>query len=226
MRLSIIVPVFNEQRTVAEILKKLQILVLPGWDKEIIVIDDASTDGSWQKIMEFGDGLKAIQHAKNLGKGAAIKTGLASATGEYVIIQDADLEYDPEDIPALLKVAENDLNAVIYGSRNLHPERQGYIHYVWGVKVLTALVNFLYNATLTDVYTCYKLFPRRLLGEIRQKSTGFEFEAEVTAKILKKGIAIREVPIRYYPRKFSEGKKINFFDAVIGVWTIIKNRLK
>lgn len=217
MKLSIIVPVYNEEKTIGIILQKLRNLDIIGWEKEIIVVDDGSRDSTNLKVTNA----VLVVHDKNLGKGAAVKTGLKHATGDYVVIQDGDLEYDPADIVLLVKEAEKGARAV-YGSRNLHPERRGYWHYVLGVKVLTMLVNQLCRSKLTDVYTCYKLVSAPLLRDLNLESRGFEVEAEITVKILKKGIPIIETPIRYSPRRFSEGKKINFMDGVKGALSIVK----
>ena len=226
-RLTVIIPVYNEEKTIAQVLARVAALNFLGWQKEIIVVDDGSRDNSKVKTQNAKQqykiqNLQILEHEKNQGKGAAIKTGLKHATGEAVVIQDADLEYDPAEIQSLL--SEFDGRTAIYGSRNLHPERRGYPHYVLGVWLLTQLINLLYRANLTDAYTGYKLFPLSLLKSLDIESHGFEFEAEVTCKILKSGYNIKEVPIRYFPRKFTEGKKIRFEDGLIGIWTILKNR--
>ena len=230
MKLSIIVPVYNEERTVGLALQRLFNLALPGWEKEILVVDDGSTDNSKvqtqkAKFQFQNQNLKLLFHEVNEGKGAAIRTALKEAAGDYVIIQDADAEYDPKDIPVLLAAAQTKNAPVVYGSRNIHPRRTGYPHYVLGVWVLTTLTNILYRSNLTDVYTGYKLFRTSVLRSLNLQSQGFEFEAEVTAKLLKRGIPIVEVAIDYSPRRFAEGKKIRFRDALLGFWTILKNRL-
>ena len=226
MKLSIIVPVFNEEKTIEKVLQTLASLTLPppagGWDKEIIVIDDGSWDNS-KKIIEKYE-VRLISHEKNFGKGAAIKTALEYAASDAIIIQDADLEYDPADWSAMLNLFESQNCDAVYGSRNLNPKRRGYPHYVLGVALLSGLTNILYGSKLTDVYTCYKLIRTDVLKNLNIKSDGFEFEAEVTAKLLLGNHKILEVPISYSPRKFNEGKKIRFKDALIGGWTILKNR--
>lgn len=224
-RLSIIVPAYNEEKTIAAVLEKLLDLDLPGWDKEIVVINDGSTDKTAQAVFPYLNEIKYHQHEANRGKGAAIRTALGLVTGDAVIIQDADLEYDPRAFPDLLSVYSANPSAVVYGSRNLNPKRRGYRLYVLGSKLLDILVNVLFGARLTDVYTGYKLFPAAVLKQITLLSKGFEFEAEVTVKLLKLGVPIQEVPIDYFPRSFAEGKKIKFRDALRGALTIISNRL-
>lgn len=225
--ISIIIPVFNERLTIAEILKRTINASVLDYKKEIIVVDDGSNDGT-EKILE---NLKEkfhfilLKHSQNLGKGAGIKTGLEQVTGDWVLIQDADLEYNPDDYPKLLG-ALSEKSPVIYGSRNLEKQKRGYWPYVLGAKFLNFLVNLLFGSKLTDVYTGYKLFPASLIKEISLTSRGFEFEIEITLKVLKKGIVIKEIPIHYYPRKFSEGKKIRCRDGLIGLWTVIKYWLK
>ncbi len=226
MKLSIIVPALNEEKTIGQVLDQLAELNFIGWEKEVIVVDDGSTDNSkikMQSAKSQGKIQNLIFHEKNQGKGAAIRSALEVAIGDAVVIQDADLEYDPAEIQNLLEAYEN--GAAVFGSRNLHPERTGYPHYVLGVWVLTKLINILYRAHLTDSYTCYKLIPRDVMKSLDLQSRGFEFEAEVCVKLLKKGIKIKEVPIRYSPRRFAEGKKIKARDGLIGLWTIIKNRI-
>jgi glycosyltransferase involved in cell wall biosynthesis len=228
--LSIVIPVYNEDGTVYEALRRVAVQDTGGWEKEIIVVDDGSRDSSKLKVqsakLQFKiKNLLLLEHGKNLGKGAAIRTALTRVTGDYILIQDADLEYDPADWPILLEAAEANPGAAVYGSRNLKPDRRGYRHFVWGVWFLTALINLLFRARLTDAYTGYKLIPRRARGSFPLISRGFEFEAEVTARLLKRKIMVQEVPIHYYPRKFSEGKKIRWQDGLKGFWTIVKNRV-
>ena len=161
------------------------------------------------------------KHSKNIGKGAAIRTGLKLATGDLIIIQDADLEYNPNNYKDLLNALSEEV-AAVYGSRNINPKKRGYAHFVLGVKILTGVINLLFGSKLTDSYTCYKLFRASLSNSISLESYGFEIEAEITAKILKKRMVIKEVPIEYFPRKFFQGKKIRFRDGLIGLWTIFK----
>lgn len=228
-KLSILIPAFNEEKTITQVITRVNEQIYPGWDKEIIVIDDGSTDGTITKIQETRnkiDNLKLITHKKNQGKGSAIKTGLAAAFdagADTVIVQDADLEYDPADIKLLLDELDRGAD-VVYGSRNLKPERRGYSHYILGSKVMDFLVNLFFGTRLTDVYTCYKLFKTDVLRKIGIQSTGFEMEMELTVKALKMGYQIKEVPIHYYPRKFNEGKKIRAKDGLKGILTLLKYR--
>lgn len=229
-KLSVIIPVLNEETTLIQILERVAQAPSLDFEKEIIVIDDGSTDRSGVILENLKDKYQLIvlKHQQNLGKGEAIQTGLAAATGEAIIIQDADLEYLPEDWPKLLKELESGQSEVgaIYGSRNLNPKKRGYFHYVLGAWFLTQVNNLLFRVKLTDIYTCYKLFPADLIKSIPLESDGFEIEVEITAKILKKGYQIREIGINYYPRKFKQGKKIRFKDGLKGLWTMIKWRFR
>ena len=225
-KLSIIIPILNEEATLEKILEQVYLASVFDYEKEIIVIDDGSTDKTAEILEKIKDkfNLIILKHKERHGKGRALRTGFERVTGQVVIIQDADLEYSPNDYENLLKVFENTGSAV-YGSRNINPDRKGYSHYVFGVWLLTKVNNILFNSKLTDTYTCYKLFPSDLIKSIQLKSNGFEIEAEITAKILKKGKDIKEVPIKYNPRKFKDGKKIKIIDGLKGLWTIIKYRI-
>ena len=222
-KLSIIIPVYNEEKTIAAVLEKVLAQSYSGWIKEIIVVNDCSSDRTEAIVRSYLDRVRYIKHKINRGKGAAIKTGLTAAAGEAVIVQDADLEYDPADIRLLLNELDKGAN-VVYGSRNLRPERRGYSHYVLGSKLMDWLVNLFFWTHLTDVYTCYKLFRTDVLRKIGINSRGFEMEMELTAKALKMGYEIAEVPIHYYPRKFADGKKIRAKDGLKGIWTLLKYR--
>jgi len=218
-------PVFNELETIEKIIEKVECLVI---SKEIIIVDDCSTDGTREilesKRKDADEKLKIIFHKKNQGKGSAIKTGLNYVTGDYVIIQDGDLEYDPKEYLKLLAEVEANKDRAVYGSRLLiRPSNMSILH-LWGNRFLTFATNFLYKARLTDMETCYKLVETGLLKELGLKSNHFEIEPEITAKILKRGVSIKEVPINYLGRKFHEGKKITWRDGFSSLRVLIKYR--
>ena len=220
--LSVIIPVYNEAATLPELLKR--VMVVPV-DKEILIVDDGSTDGTSDFLKEISDErIKVLRHDANRGKGAAIRTALPHTRGALVIVQDGDLEYDPMDYLVLLR-AIDDSDGVVYGSRNLKP-RSGrfYLRYWLGGVVLSQIANSLYGLHLTDVTTSYKLFRSSLIKYLNLDCEGFEFCEEVTAKLGKKKIRIKEVPISYSPRKFEEGKKIRWTDGLKAVWTLLKFR--
>ncbi|MDP3965655.1 MAG: glycosyltransferase family 2 protein [bacterium] len=224
-KLSIIIPVYNEEKTIGEIVKRVSDVPLSGYEKEIIVVNDGSDDGTERllKRLKENSGFILLEHNANLGKGAAIKTALTRVTGNLVLIQDADMEYDPNDYQELLAAVDTE-SPVIYGSRNLGRAERGHFLYFLGGKFLTALFNILFGAHLTDINTGYKLFPADLIKSISLESNGFEFCEEITAKIYTLGYRVKEIPIHYTPRSFSEGKKISALDGLIGIWTIIKYR--
>ena len=227
MKLSVIMPVFNEKETIEKIVEKVRALSI---DKEIIIVDDCSTDGT-REILESkysrGDSeIKVIFQEKNQGKGSAIRKGLDYAGGDYVIIQDGDLEYDPEEYLKLLAEVKTSEDKAVYGSRFLfHSVKMSPLHR-FGNRFLTLITNFLYGSKLTDMETCYKLIEKSLLKELSLKSKHFEIEPEITAKILRKGIRIKEVPIDYLGRKFHEGKKISWKDGFSSLWTLVKYRFR
>jgi len=225
MKLSIIVPVFNEENTIEEIIR--QVISLPI-DSELIIVDDGSTDKTREILKKYDgkDKIKIILHEKNRGKGYAIRTGLKSFSGDAVTIQDADLEYDPKDLPKLLKPIEEGKADVVYGSRFMNEKKRDNqrLSFYLGSVVLTALTNILYNAHLTDEATCYKMFKRDVISAVKLRCKRFEFCPEVTAKVRKLGFKIMELPISYKPRKITEGKKINAKDGISAAWTLIKYR--
>ena len=226
MRLSIIIPVFNERATVLEVLNRVMAIDL---DTEIIVVDDGSTDGTRELLAECIRGsdrnVTLVAHAANRGKGAALATGTARATGEYVIAQDADLEYDPADCTRLLAVAEARQANAVYGSRFGAAPRNMSLRHVVGNRLVTGLTNLLYGSSLTDMETCYKLVRRSLFEKIGIACNRFDVEPEITAKLLRRGVTIHEVPIGYTGRSFAEGKKISWVDFVAAVWTLVRLRV-
>ncbi len=227
MKLSIIIPCYNEKDTILEVLERVEQVPI---DKEIIIVDDGSKDGTREiltRLKEEKPELKIIFHENNRGKGGAIKTGVEHAEGDYVIIQDADLEYFPEDYPKLLKPIIEGKAEVVFGSRLLEKTNpKGSIAYYLGRYSINWVVNILFGVHLTDSYTCYKVFPRDLIKNFNIESRGFELEAELTSKTLLSGKKIYEVPIRYKPRSVEEGKKINWKDWFKGALTYLKYRLK
>lgn len=235
MKLSIVVPVYNEEKTILITLKRLLAVPLPSLEKEIIVVDDGSTDKSLEKVRRFTKShptITLVVHDRNYGKGKAIRSGMKKAKGKYILIQDADLEYDPKFIPVLLKPLKTKNAEVVYGTRltrkpNFKEDQRTvrfFIHYL-GNKALSFIFSLLYQQWLTDIETCYKLFPRKINKEFPLDSKGFEFEAEITAKLCRNNYKIFEVPIRTLPRGYQEGKKLNTVsDGFKTLWTIIKYR--
>lgn len=224
MEITSIIPVFNERKTIEEIVHRVKAVNIVD---EIIIVDDGSTDGTREILEKYKEDplVKVILHDRNRGKGAAVRTGIKSATGEVLIIQDADLEYDPRDYPTLLKPIEEGIADVVYGSRFLGGARRPILY--WNMvanKILTFLTNILYNNILSDMETGYKVFFREMVKDIPLRSHGFEFEPEFTAKILKRHMRIFEVPITFNPREYSQGKKIKAWDGFIAVWTLIRYR--
>jgi glycosyltransferase involved in cell wall biosynthesis len=222
--LSVIVPVFNERSTVAEVLRRVRNVELPV-DVEVIVVDDGSSDGTDKILGALGDStVRIISHGTNRGKGAAIRTGMEAARGDLVIIQDADLEYDPDDWSKLLDPIVRGKAQVVYGSR-FTGERKNMLPLHWlGNRFLSLVTNVLYSSTLSDMESCYKLFDRRVLEGITIESDRFEFEPEITAKILRRGHRIYEVPISYAGREPSEGKKITWRDGIGALTTLLRYR--
>jgi len=222
VRLSVVIPVYNEVGTIKEIVSRVQAVDL---EKEIIIVDDGSTDGTRELLQEITlshENVRVLYHDRNQGKGAALRTGFEGATGDIVIIQDADLEYDPREYPVLLEPILDGRADIVYGSRFLGgPHRVLFFWHYLGNKFLTLLSNALTNLNLTDMETCYKVFRREVLNDIQLKSNRFGFEPEFTAKIAKKGFRIYETSISYSGRTYAEGKKIGWKDGVKAIVAII-----
>jgi glycosyltransferase involved in cell wall biosynthesis len=233
MKLSIIIPVYNEEKTVSQILKKISTIKFKDVIKEIIVVDDGSSDNTLVVIKSLKlSGIKLFTHKKNQGKGAAVRTGINNATGEYIVIQDADLEYNPEDINKLLEPIQSGRARVVYGTRlkrlpNFSRDErtiQFFLHYM-GNKFLSLITSILYFHWVTDMECCYKLFPIKALEGTVLHARGFEFEPEITVKLLKKGYKMVEVPISTNPRSYGEGKKLNSLkEGPKALWVLIKYR--
>ena len=225
MLLSVLIPAYNEIKSIDTLLDKIQAVPL---NKEIIIVDDGSTDGTRERLATFESipNVRVVFHAHNQGKGAAIRTAIQHMTGDIAIVQDADLEYEPQDYLALVKPITEGHEKVIYGSRFLKPEnRHSYFSFYIGGQVVTLLTNILFNQRLTDEPTCYKVFDADFLRSIPLECTRFEFCPEVTAKVAKRGIRIRELPISYYPRSIAEGKKISWLDGIEAIWVLLKYRI-
>ena len=221
---SVLIPAYNEEQTLEVVLRKVSAMRL---SKELLVVDDGSTDGTRALLARLADELpiQIITHPRNLGKGQAIRSALAASHGRFLLIQDADFEYDPDDYPALLKPLLEERAPIVYGSRFLGPHRASYFWHRLGNGLITFLVNVLFNASLTDVETGYKAFRRDLAERVRLRSAGFEFEVEFTCKLLRLGHTIFEVPVSYYGRSYAEGKKITWRDGVRALWVILCCRL-
>ncbi len=237
MKLSIIIPVFNEEKTISKVLDRVSEVRIKGTEKEIIVVDDGSSDKTASKIKTYLSNknkktFKFIQHEKNKGKGSAVRTGIDAASGDYLIIQDADLEYDVDDIPRLFSNIQGKLD-VVYGTRLNRLPRLGdeerrfqFLAHYFGNRFLSLVTSVLYGQWITDMETCYKIFPRASVKNMNLVSRRFDFEPEITAKLLKRRLKIKEIPIKTNPRGYEEGKKLNTVrDGVVALWTLIKFRL-
>jgi glycosyltransferase involved in cell wall biosynthesis len=243
--LSILIPVFNEERLVAELLGRVAEVVLPmGMPRELVIVDDGSSDRTREVVSQWIEAHPAVEaklviHDRNLGKGAAVRTGIDSSKGDVLVIQDADLEYDPNDIVEVIQPILEGSCHVVYGSRILMEKALGrsgicglitgkhphsYVMAYLGGVMITKWVNFLTDSHLTDEPTCYKCFTRHALCGVEIRNDDFAWEPEITMKLLKAGYRIREVPISYHPRKREEGKKIHWQDGVKALWTVWKNR--
>ena len=225
MKLSVLIPVYDEVHTIENLVKAVEAVSV---EKEIILVDDCSTDGTRQLLSKsYGDGrgdIKVIYHDKNLGKGSAVKTALKVAKGCYAIIQDGDLEYDPQDYIRLLDEAERTEADVVYGSRFLTTWRSTSFPHFLVNKFLTVITNILYGSNLTDMETCYKMIKTDLFKRLNLESERFEIEPEITAKLLKRGYKITEVPISYKGRSYHEGKKITWKDGIATLWALVRFR--
>ncbi|MCL4250061.1 MAG: glycosyltransferase family 2 protein [Anaerolineae bacterium] len=226
LKLSVVIPCYNEVDTIKKVLDRV---LAVGLADEVVIVDDGSSDGTRDVLRQMQDerrdGVRIIFHEQNKGKGAALVTGFAAASGDILLIQDADLEYDPRDYPHLIQPIIEGISPVVYGSRFLGGPRKAMNF--WNMvanKMLTLATNMLYNAILSDMETCYKVFKADVARDMVIHARGFEFEPEFTAKVLKQGIRIYEVPIAYNGREWTEGKKIKWTDAPIALWTLIKYR--
>ena len=227
MKLSVVIPVYNEKNTIEEIIKRVLAVDLDAVEKELIVVDDASKDGTINILKDLEKvypNVKFYYKPENKGKGDTLKVGFSHSTGDYVVVQDADLEYDPQDIKGLLRALEESKADVIYGSRfSGNYEDMSSLHY-FGNKMLTIVTNLFFGVLLTDMETCYKLMPGDFVRKINIKSPRFDFEPEITAQILKAKLRIKEVPISYKGRSWSEGKHITWKDGFAAILTLVKFR--
>ncbi len=228
MEISVVIPVYNEVRTIEKVIQRVKNVNI---EKEIIVVDDCSTDGTREILRKINeDGIRVFFHEKNQGKGAALCTGFKYITGEIAVIQDADLEYDPQDYIKLIKPIKDGMADVVYGSRFLtyifHCKRLFYLTHFIGNKFLNFLIRLLFRTKITDMETCYKAIRRNVLKDMKLSARRFDIEPEVTAQLLRKGFKIHEVPISYTPRGYEKGKKICWKDWFIAIFILLKYRFK
>lgn len=228
MKLSIVVPCYNEERSLPELLDRVLAAPIGDFSREILVVDDGSKDQSVKVAQEIAakhpETIRVLPQDCNRGKGAAVRAGLQAATGDIVLIQDADLEYDPAEYSKLLMPFADAKVQVVYGSRILGSQNRSYNRYYWGGRLVTMCTNLIYGCKISDEPTGYKVFRRGVLDRFDLVCDGFEFCPELTAKLLRRGFVIYEVPISYKPRSFEEGKKINWRDGFIAIWTLLRFR--
>jgi glycosyltransferase involved in cell wall biosynthesis len=228
VKLSIVIPVYNEARTIGDVIEKVRAVDIRGLDKEIIVVNDGSSDGTREALARFEKGVPGVvvHHSPvNLGKGASLRIGFKAATGDIVTIQDADLELDPAEFSHLVGPILDGEADVVYGSRFLQAGRRGSLTFYMANRALSSLTNVLYRARLTDIETCYKVFRRDVLDALTLRASRFEIEPELTAQVLKRGYRIVELPIGYKPRSRNEGKKISWKDGFAAVSMLVNQRL-
>jgi len=231
MKISVLMPVYNEARTIREIIRRVKD---SGIVDELIVVDDCSNDGTREILAEESkrSGIKIYYHEKNRGKGAAVRTALKHAIGDIIIIQDADLEYNPKEYLRLIQPILDGTAEVVYGSRflnsdyHIHCKNFFYLLHFLGNKFLNFLINIIYNVNMTDMETGYKVMKREILKDMPLFARGFEIEPEITAKLIRKGFKIREIPISFFPRSYKEGKKISWIDGIAAVCVLLRYRLK
>ncbi len=222
---SILIPVFNEENTIVSTLERVSGAVTPGWKKQMIVVDDGSTDGTWSELSGWKKRCTVVRSPKNGGKGTALSLGFAKAVGDLILIQDADLEYSPDDYPVLLKPFDDPRVQVVYGSRFLGSHLSTMFIYALGNKFVTLITNILFNTNISDMETGYKVFRKNVLTDVMPITAHrFDFEPEFTAKALRAGYQIYEVPISYFGRKFSEGKKLTWRDGIAALGTLLRLR--
>ena len=227
MRISFLIPAYNERATIVEVLDRIEAL---DRDRQLIVVDDGSTDGTWELLEEWRDGREGVVHVRqaNTGKGAAIRAAIPHIDGEIAVIQDADMEYDPADVPALVEPIERGVADVVYGSRlsGGRPQRAYLFWHLVGNRFLSLLTGALYNTTLSDMETGYKAFRSEILRDLDLRQSDFSIEPEITAKVCKRGLRIYQLPISYYGRTYDEGKKITWRDGFKAVWVLLRIRIR